>query len=447
MTKLSECPGFSVGGGGGGGGSNPAIGNVVGTTDISMMATASTPGRTIYSYTQGMIPGAAATAGNMKSRNVFGHWGQWMDNSANADTGFCVDSFSVNRATGAITKITENTDLWFNNSGGAMSTTYCAYEPMFGNFFSGGHNAYPGTSSHTFGHTFGHLDSSGTWNLGGTAATNADHGWNGCGCTALPMGGTAGMFAVGGYASSALTGSGNRSQYRVIESAASGPTVNSLVITSDWTSSWANFRAYWQPDVNTTPAGHVVSVQGTSLNGNGNYGRVEFRDTSTIDNVSESGNAYQMGFLMCGHGGTTLMVTGTDLFGTPGVNSPSFTSLKDGVRDPGRYMQDGNFYYTEIVGIGNNKYLCFRSNIVEGCDLIGIDSSQNFHHLQRFSLGSTNPSILDGPIGTSADWFVVFENDTDDYPKWLIQNNQTPGFSNSITVREITVDFDAYPIP
>jgi hypothetical protein len=429
MTNLNTLPGFSTGGGGGG---TTALASHV----DSLILDNNRPNAWTYDYQQGMIAGQCATAGNLKSRNVFARWMQWQD-STNNQTGFTINSFSIDRSTGALTQLQGGPqDVWTNSLGASVSTTYCCYEPMHGCFFSAGNNGYPGYSYHVFGYTAGQLDKLGAV-IGGTASyTASDHGQNGTYCSALPQGSGSNYFSSSGY------GNGSYAGGRLNEGTATGITVPSA-FTNDgtWTSSGSPVQCYYQPDVNTTPTGHVTSMRATSFN-SPNYGRMEFRGTVAEAVVREQG--YQNGMLMCGHSGTTLLGNVTD-FGTPGVTSASFTSLTDGTQDliPSNFISSSG-YGTEVVGIGNNMYLHFGPQVPEKkVELLKVDANNDIVPTALFTLGSSVPSVLD-PVSNVTHNFVVFETDTSPYPKWLVRGGVSSNDQLSVQSFELLPDFSTY---
>lgn len=430
MTNLNTLPGFSVGGGGG---SVSSLATAAGAIS-SLTLDNNRPNAITYNYTSGVIAGQCATAGNLKSRNVFARWMQWMDTSANT-SGFTINSFSIDRATGALTQLQSGPqDIWVNTSGAAMSTTYCAYDPMHGCFISGGNNAYPGYGSHVMGYTAGQLNSAGLVVGGQSAYTGGDHASNGTYCSALPQGSGTQYFANAGYYTSYAGG-------RLNEGTSTGITIGTQQVDGSWTSGSGMYQCIYQPDVNTTPTGHVNSARGTSFQ-SPNYGRVEYRGNSPTNVTAQNGS--NAGILMCGHNGTTLLGWST-FFGTPGVSSASFSSLSDGVRDvnPNNFMSQ-NGYGTEIVGIGNNMFLHFGVQVPDKkVELLKIDSNQDISSVARFNLSTGDPSILDAAGGTTHN-FVVFETDTSPYPKWLVRTQASGGDVLAVNSYELAPDFSTY---
>jgi hypothetical protein len=201
------------------------------------------------------------------------------------------------------------------------------------------------------------------------------------------------------------------------------------------------FECIYQPDVNTTPTGHVTAVRGTSFS-SPNYGRAEFRGNTKEDVNIESG--YQGGILICGHSGTSLLGH-VNQFGTPGVTTASFTSLKDGIRDlDATNFRSLNGYGTEVVGIGNNMILHFGTQVPnKKVELLKIDANNDITQVGIFTLSSGEPSVLD-PVGGTTHNFVVFETDTSPYPKWLVRAGTSTDDKLMVSSFELLPDFSTY---
>mgnify|MGYP000462111093 CR=1 FL=1 len=433
-TNLSTLPGFGTSSGGGGSTGIPQFASQVDA--ITLYNGGSTSPRTASSSYSGTMAGQAP-GGIIKDRYTFGYWSQWYYSAAN-QTGFTVCAFHVDKSTGALSNAySAYQDVWTNTSGAATSTTYCLYDPVHGCFFSGGHNAYPGYSSHVFGYTKGQLTTSGQINGGSGQYTNTDHGYNGSYCACLPQGTGTQYFLSGGYQSS-------YAGRRLITCNASGISVGGFSQNGSWTSSSNAFHHVWQPDIADTPSGQVTSCHGTSFQTN-NYGWQVLRDSS-MSQFNNITNGYQRGMIYAGYGGTTVLTQSSDYYGTLGSGSNSFSNLKDGERDLGNHTSNGA-YETVNVGIGNNRFLLFhKSGAGEGkyVDLIDFDSSNNPRHIKRFSFGSTGEeSILDGSSGNKA-YYVVYENSADNYPKWFVQMSWDNGYTCTVKSFEITLDLSTY---
>ena len=454
MTYLSTIvgfipPGATSGSSASSGGGDPALHNGTPVSSLTLDKTGSSNQRQGYTYTSGIIPGASPS-GNIKSRNVFGSWMQWYDTTS-AETGFSVSSFTVNRSTGALTA-TQITDVWLNTAGAALSTTYCGFDPVHGCFFSGGHNAYPGYSSHVFGYTAGQLTTTGTVNGGVGQYSNTDHGQNGTFCGGLNQGTGTNYFATQGY--NAATGS--MAGGRVHTATSSGITVGTWADYSNFTSS-AHFGQHIpQPD-EAVATGEVFAAHATSLT-SPNYGVRAWVDNSgtltgtDLLDISGAGTAgWTCSLVWQGYDSKTYYQYDKYAYylgnGTPSWN----TDINDGTRDLGTHMQGNLSDHVQNIGVGNDKFLLFRPghatlglDTPPKCELIGFDVNHNPKKLTHFTLGSaSDPSILDGSEPYS-DFHVVYENDTDETPKWLICARRSNTRYIDVDCFEITADFSNY---
>ena len=428
MTNLNTLPGFSTGGGGGS--SNPTIFSSTVATDTLDLGSS----RTTYSYTSGAFPASTGTT-NIKDRNVFCKWMQWMD-STNGTSGFSVYTFSVNKSTGAITKLQGGVqDAWVNNGAAALSTTYLLHDPNYGCFFSGGNNGYPGYSSHYQGYTAGQIDTSGALVNNSAYVNNGDHGYNGTYCACLTQGST-NYFVTGGYQSSYAS-------HRVITCTSNGITIGNATSNSSWTSSSGAFWHVNQPDQQTVATNEPVSVHGTSFN-NPYYGWNVIRSGASSASQVNVSNGYQAALVVKGHSSTgkSLVAQSNDVFATVDSGSNTITSIKDNYRDLDQQLAES--YECNLHGLGDNRFLYTGTgNDLGEYDLFKLDSNNNPEQIQRFITGSTTPSILDNPqIG--ATHFLVYENNTDADPKFLVEvsNNGYPIFD--VRVKEFGVNLSTY---
>lgn len=432
MTNLSTLPGFGASSGGGGGSSDEPV---LATYHASLTLTLGADTRRASSAYSGVMAGQAPS-GIIKNRETFAYWGQWGD-SYNNYTGFTMSTFKVDKSTGQPTQLQGgHQDVWTNSSGNATSTTYLIYDPIHGCFFSGGHNAYPGYSSHVFGYTKGQVKSDGSLGNASANYTNQDHGYNGTYCGALPQGTGTNYFFSGGY-------SGSYAGNRVHQADATGISVGSFSTNGSWTSSSNAFHHIYQPDVNDTGSGEVTCVHGTSFN-SPNYGWKILRDNSSSD-IQPIDSGSGRGTLYSGYGGVTVIQKSDQYFGTLGNGSNNFQSLSDGDRDLGSHTQPDS-YALNVVGIGNNRFLYFNIDGEYGrkVDLIDFDTNNNPRHIKRFRYGDAGEeSILDGGGGYST-YFVVFENNSDNYPKWIVQATHDSGRQCLVKVYEITADLSTY---
>jgi len=439
MTNLSTLPGFGTGSGGGGGGAgggggDPSIGNVVDSLTVRCGNVGTT--RAPYSYTSGHCP-AGCPNGNLKARDTFFYWAQWADYGS-TQTGFTISSYRINRSTGALSQLQGgHQDAWVNSSTASISTTYMAYEPVHGNWFSGTNSGFPGYSSHQQGYTYGTVTSSGALTSSSYSVTNNDHGWNGTACASLPQGTGTQYYQTSGY------GNGSYAGGRLITAYSGSQSIGGFSNYGTWTSSSHLYNHIYQPDQPDVASGQVTSINGTSFN-TSNYGLKVYRDSSAsqFNNIS---SGYQKGTCFAGYNGVTVAVSNNNSFyGTLGANSNSFSSLADGERDLGSHSACSS-YVQDIVGIGNNRFLFFNvSNFIGSkVDLVDFDSNNNPRHIQRFSLGSAEASVLDSS-GSYCYFFVVFENNNDQYPKWIVKGTSNGTGTVLVTSYEITADLSSY---
>lgn len=442
MTNLSSIAGFSAGGGGGAGADGGELhsGTPVATATIDRTGS---DDRTTNNYTSGLIPGACPN-GVIKSRNVFATWTQWYD-SPNSNSGFSISSFSVDRSTGAITILQSGPqDVWTNGgAGAAISTTYCSWDPVHGCFFSAGNNGYT-SGSHTFGYTAGQVATDGSVNGGQMSQSNADHQRNGTYCGGLYQGTGTNYFMTSGYDA----GNSNYWSYRLHTAESTGITIGSLVAGGAWTSSGGPWNHVWQPD-QSPAAGEVVCGNGGSFN-HPNYGWVLARGSSVTNMNRDTG--YAEADIYQGANGVPFVVQHDYSYGTFGNSSNSFTSLADGDRDFGGHIMATYNYGIRHVGIGENKFLFFRpaddafDGLTDRCELIGLEANNNPKRLAHLSTGVTaEKSVLDA-ANYPQSYFVMFENDNDVYPKWLIEQYGGNGRTCEIKVYEITADFSTFTI-
>jgi len=424
MTNLSNVAGFQA----------PAasfgvfLGNTVDTHNQTSSTGSSNPqGSTSYS---GFMPAAAPTASNLRTRDTFAHWSQWRSGNSNA-SGFTMSSFSVNRSTGQITAVNSNQNVWYNSSGSALSTTYLIYDPTHGCFFSGGHNAYPGYSSHVFGYTYGRVAANGNV-TGGASYSNADHGFNGtfCGCLPSASGGT-NYFLTGGY-----NNSGNYAGNRVISASASGPSIGGFSNSGSWTSSSQGCHHVFQPDHQGYGTNQVVSLHATSFN-NPNYGyRYILKGDSGLTNLSTYyQSSYAADVLGANGGNTVIHNTNSNFFY---ISSGNSYSLVDGYPDFSAQYNKG-----KTLGVGDDCFLYMGDVGLGYVVFFKMDNST------RQPIKVTRVPLVENgekaflPNVSSVQYFVVYENDTDTHPKWLVSCNKITGLEFTITSTEITVDFNA----
>tara|TARA_B100000965_G_C19547974_1_gene738758 strand:+ start:31 stop:1392 length:1362 start_codon:yes stop_codon:yes gene_type:complete len=145
MGRKLSFTGIAAGGGGGGGGGGGDTGTFGTVHDIKYVKGDSGWTRE-WSYAS-----MGRQYGGMKGNQYYFVWIEY--NSPQSRTRQRIDMFSVNRSTGAITNQGSGS-VWQNNSGAAVSTTHYSHVAGSGSGVSGGNNAWPGQSSHTFGYDY-----------------------------------------------------------------------------------------------------------------------------------------------------------------------------------------------------------------------------------------------------------------------------------------------------
>ena len=425
MTNLSNLAGFqaptaSVGN---------FLGNTVDTYNQAVAPGASSPvSSTSYS---GFMPAAAPTASNLRTRDTFAHWAQWRSPNSNA-SGFTVSSFEVNRSTGAISTVSASQNVWYNSSGSALSTTYLIYDPTHGCFFSGGHNAYPGYSSHVFGYTYGRLDATGSVSGNGNYS-NADHGFNGtyCGCLPAASGGT-NYFLTGGYNNA----SGSYAGTRVISCSSGGPSVGGWSNSGSWTSSSAGCHHIFQPDHQGYSNGEAISLTATSWN-NPNYGyRYIPQGSSSNANLSTYYSSPYTADVLGANGGNTFWHNTNNDYAY--ISSGVAYSLADGYPDFSSQYQKGL-----TIGVGDDCFMYLGDFNLGYAIFYQVDNAtRQATKVQQVPLVENGQKAFLPSTG-NVQYFVVYQNDTDTHPKWLITCKKVTGLSFTVTSQEIIADFNA----
>lgn len=435
MTNLSSLAGFSTGGGASG--DNPIFfandGAITASSNIDTEVSGYSGSTSYGSYT-GTFPAATST-GNIKDRNIFGIWKMWTNGTST--TGFSITSFEVDKTTGAISVLHSGAQpVWTNTSGLGASTTNLHYDPNHGCFFSGTHSALPGHTSHVFGYTAGQLDSSGAIQNTSNSYTNGDHGYNGTYCACLPQGST-NYFLTAGYTNSYAS-------RRIIEATSSGITVGASSNFGSWTSSSNAWVHIPQPDITSVPSGETLSAIGTSF-ASPDYGWAFLKQGNSTVQTTNISAGYQKGTIYPGYNGTKTLLEQQQDYGTLDASN-NFTSLKDGTQDLD-YQLTNDQLANNLHGVGNNKFLFAGPNSPsKGYDLFKLDSNNNPVHLQTFATGSSGaaPSILDNPSTGSTASFLVYENSSDDNPKWFVQVHNSSNMNVLVTTKEIDADFTQY---
>jgi hypothetical protein len=331
-----------------------------------------------------------------------------------------------------------------------MSTTYLAFDPVHGCFFSGGNNGYVGYGSHVFGYTAGQVATDGSVN-GGTNGTGADHSNSGTFCTGFHQGTGNQYFMTFGFGNSYM------STYRLHTATSAGITIGSTVQHpaaggTGWSSGGHNWQHVWQPDA-TVAAGEVEAGCGGSFAAPDQRGWTLSRSGSCTEVRMDGG--YNSADFYQGAGGVPFIsqrnqkTNSGSFYGTMGNTNNNFTSLEDGDHDFGGHIVNSSGGIRD-VGIGQNKFLMFRrTNAAFGdldmCELVGIDANQNAKKLAHLSINFGDDSIMD-KSDEPQNRYVVYENDSDTYPKWLVCNFASSNRHQTVQVYEIIADFAEFTI-
>ena len=431
MTNLSSLPGFSVGGGGGGSSATPAF-TLVDTATVTFRAS---PTNTDY-YTPHVIPAACSDPANLKSRNAFSCITLVYDSP---QSNFWVDaeSFTVNRSTGAITTIPrQNVETNASGSGQGTSTVHLSHDPTFGCFTFFGYATWGTTVTvWDWGWKSGRIDSNG---LVDTAAAVNNHvnsfagsgAWNGTVCACLPQGGT-----VNHYLDSNYNPSTGHTGGVPVEASATAINVGSHVqATNSSSTSTGAVNHVWQPDQNGGyTAGDPISITSNRTSqsslaprmflyaGGGNT--VAHDTTNTFD----ANGPYSVFPMTNGNVYLSARTTMAGRFsGASGSSISTFTQSVDGKG----IAAFSNIQYGNLdVGVGNGRFLTFVNDRdaaagFQPC-LWEFDNATVTPELVTTLAPLSNPPKKDNfdSLGSSSyrSYFVVYENDTDTDPKWLVK--------------------------
>ena len=364
--------------------------------------------------------------GGLKGNTFF--WG--MVQYKGSVTRYMVYPFSVDRTTGSITKHSEN-QVWYNGNYGSYSTTYHHTVDGTGAIFSGGHNPYPGYSSHVFGYTRYLVDANGSVHGGTYSYSNADHGYYGA-YKALPTTSNSGYMISGGYNAN----SSSRAHYRT-------HTVSGTSISSSGVSMFGS-------DTSTTYGVNMVSSPGVYQSGNQVADMLYFRYSGSdyrIKVIAANGNmtevqvsnwdgnarAYQLSdgsVILFSRNHSPIKFTTYNNYQT--LNNPQGTW-------PGQsysYMPNLDF------GIGNDTFICSLDNYTPfkfGLPLLRahLGSSGNW----TFTGMATIPEHFKLGYSTNyAGMFPLYSSDSASTPDKLLMHDQGSGKVLSMKV----IDFPTF---
>lgn len=279
-------------------------------------------------------------AGGTKGNSFF--FARLERSSPNNATRLRVYPFTVNRSTGAINWGSPQ-NVWYNSSGNGYSTTFFNDVAGTGSVFSGGHNVYPGHSSHVFGYSYFHVTEGGSVS-GSYSYTNADHGYNG-GFSQLPTSETTGYMISGGYNANASSRAYTRTQ------SVSGSSISIGGLTS------------LGSDTSTTYGVSMISQPGVYQSGNQVVGAMYYRTSGSsyyLRTISANGSTYNYPVSSWSSNSKGFQMANGDVIIYSSNHAPiKFTSYSSGSTMssakpfPGGYM----YYSFSHMGLGNNEFI------------------------------------------------------------------------------------------
>ena len=291
----------------------------------------------------------ARAAGGKKGNSFF--FARLEQNSSSTDTRLRIYSFTVNRSTGAITWGSES-NVWYNSSGSGYSTTFWASVDGTGSIFSGGHNQYPGYSSHVFGYSKFLVNENGTISGATYSYTNADHGYNGQ-FYSLPTAENSGYMITGGYNANASS----RAYYRKHSVSGTSISVGGLNSLSS--------------DTSTTYSVNMIAQPGVYQSGNQVCSMLYYRTSSSayyVKTVAANGNVSQVSVSAWDSNAFAFQMTNGDVILYSDAHTPmKFTAYNSAsTMSSASSWPGGNMYYGFAhFGLGSNEFvLCLDSSSV-----------------------------------------------------------------------------------
>lgn len=396
MTKLSSIIGFGAGSGSSGSGGS----TTTTTYDNDMISNDSGwTGNSTYSC-------CMRTAGGKKGNTFF--FARMESNSSSSQTRLRVYPFTVNRSTGVITWGTA-VNVWLNTSGAAVSTTYFTGPDGTGAVFSGGHNGYPGYSSHVFGYSKFIVNANGTLSDNGYSYTNADHGYNGM-FYSLPTSISTGYFSSAGY----NAGASSLAYYRQHYMGGSSISVGSLTNLSSDTSTSYGVSMIAQPGVYQT-GNQVVSLIYYRINGTNYRVRATSAGGNYSDHAVSAWDSNAFAFQMT-NGDVILYSDAHTVMKFTAYNSK--TDLTSASYPPFGHMH----YSSNHFGLGNNEFIL---------SLSGSSPFQFGYPLVKATLDGTNGFTVTGvstpdylvSVGLESSYggmFPLYANENDSQPDKLL---------------------------
>lgn len=279
-------------------------------------------------------------AGGTKGNSFF--FARLERNSSVNATRLRVYPFTVNRSTGAITWGSAQ-NVWYNSSDSGYSTTYFNDVAGTGSVFAGGHNAYPGYTSHQFGYSYFHVTEGGSVS-GSYSYTNADHGYNG-GYTHLPTSETTGRMISAGYNANASS----RAYYRTHSVSGSSISIGGLSNLGSDTSTSYGVSMIPQPGVYQS-GNQVVGAIYYRTSSSSYYLRTISANGSVADHSVSDWSSNAKGFQMA-NGDVIIYSNNHSPMRFTAYNSSS--TMSSAKPFPGGYM----YYSFQHIGLGNDEFI------------------------------------------------------------------------------------------
>jgi hypothetical protein len=284
-------------------------------------------------------------AGGTKGNSFF--FAKLEYNSPSTDTRLRVYPFTVNRSTGAISWGSAQ-NVWYNSSGSGTSTTFFNDVAGTGSVFAGGHNQYPGYSSHKFGYSYFHVTESGSVS-GSYSYTNADHGYNG-GFSHLPTSETTGRMISAGYNANASS----RAHYRTHSVSGSSISIGGLSSLGS--------------DTSTSYGVSMICQPGVYQSGNQVVGMIYYRTSGSsyyVRTISANGNTSNHSVSGWSSNAKAFQMANGDVILYSTAHSPMrFTSYSSSsTMSSAKPFPGGTMYYSfSHMGLGNDEFILSIDN-------------------------------------------------------------------------------------
>ena len=363
-------------------------------------------------------------AGGTKGNSFF--FARLERNSAATDTRLRVYPFTVNRSTGAISWGSAQ-NVWYNSSSNGYSTTFFNDVAGTGSVFAGGHNKYPGYTSHQFGYSYFHVTESGSVS-GSYSYTNADHGYNG-GYSHLPASENSGYMISAGYNANASS----RAYYRTT-------SVNGSSISIGGLSSLGS-------DTSTSYGVSMIPQPGVYQSGNQVVGAIYYRTSGSsyyIRTISANGNVADHSVSNWSSNAKGFQLTNGDVIIYSDNHSPmKFTSYNSSsTMSSSKPFPGGSMYYSfQHIGLGNNEFILSigSSSVLEfGKPLLRATLDPTY----GFTVTGTAeiPALMSvGMESSYTGMYPLYANESDSQPDKILFVRHTSGY-----IRAKVTDFPTF---